>query len=194
MAKKKATARQKPKVYEFTISLAETEPLVWRKVLAHDFIELNELHLLIQLAMGWSDQHLYAFEINRKTYSDDESASEMNYLSANGVILGDILGDSKSFTYAYDFGDGWEHDVEITNTLKNDPRMNYPVCIAGENACPPEDCGGPHGFENLKKVIAGKNSKEKDELLTWLGGFYNPNTFDPNFVNKLLWSGDELDF
>ncbi len=72
--------------------------------------------------------------------------------------------------------------------------MNYPACIAGENACPPEDCGGIPGFEDLKSTLAGKESQEKDELLTWLGGFYNPTTFDPNFVNKyLLWTENDLD-
>lgn len=190
MAKKKSTIRHKLKVYEFIISLTGTKPLVWRKVLAHDFIELGELHLLIQLAMGWTDSHLHSFEINGKVYTDEESAAEMDCFVADGVILGEILDSSRIFTYSYDFGDGWEHNVEITSVLEHDPRMNYPVCIAGENACPPEDCGGLPGFENLKNVIAGKDSEEKDELLTWLGGFYNPNTFDPNFVNKLLWSSD----
>ncbi|MCB0413120.1 MAG: plasmid pRiA4b ORF-3 family protein [Bdellovibrionales bacterium] len=191
MAKKKATAKQKPRVYEFTVSLVNTMPLVWRKFLAHEIIDLDELHMLIQITMGWNNAHLYAFEINGKSYSDEESAVEMDYLPSDGIELRDVLGPSKKFTYTYDFGDDWLHEIEITNILEDDPKMNYPVCIAGENACPPEDCGGPHSFENLKKVITGKNSKEKDELLTWLGGFYNPATFDPNFVNKyFLWEDD----
>jgi hypothetical protein len=190
--KKKVVTRYKPKVYEFTISLAETKPVVWRKVLAHDFIHLNELHLLIQMAMGWNNVHLYTFEINGKTYSDEESATEMDYLLADGTELRHVLGTTKKFIYHYDFGDDWIHEIEITEVLEDDPKMNYPVCIAGENACPPEDCGGPHSFENLKKVIAGKNSQEKDELLSWLGGFYNPKTFDPNFVNKFLFWEEDL--
>ncbi|MCB9061404.1 MAG: plasmid pRiA4b ORF-3 family protein [Halobacteriovoraceae bacterium] len=192
MAKKKTTAKQKPGVYEFTVSLVNTKPLVWRKFLAHEIIDLDELHMLIQITMGWNNAHLYAFEINRKFYSDEESAVEMDYIPSNGIELRDVLGSSKKFTYTYDFGDDWLHEIEITNTLEDDPKMNYPVCIAGENACPPEDCGGPHSFENLKKVISGKNSKEKDELLTWLGGFYNPATFDPNFVNKFFLWDDSL--
>lgn len=69
-------------------------------------------------------------------------------------------------------------------------RLNYPICVGGENACPPEDCGGIHGFEELKKTLTGKDSEEKDEMLAWMGGFYNPKTFDPNFVNKhFLWGG-----
>lgn len=182
--KKKKNVKSKPKVYEFSISLAETSPKVWRKVLAHEFIELNELHLLIQMAMGWEDYHLYSFFINDKHYTDEESALELNHCESDGVLLCDILADTKNFTYTYDFGDDWKHEIEITNILEDDPRMKYPVCIDGENACPPEDCGGPYRFEELKKIIAGKESEEKNEVLTWLGGFYNPKTFDPNFVNK----------
>ena len=193
MAKKKATPRKKVQVYEFTISLLNTKPLVWRKVLAHDFIELEELHFLFQLAMGWDDQHLYSFDINGKTYSDEETALDANYHAVDGIILRDVLGDSKCFKYDYDFGDGWEHEVRITDVLEHDFRMNYPICIAGENACPPENCGGYQGFEHLKQTISGKDSREKDEMLAWLGGFYSPYTFDPNFVNKLFWTGDELD-
>jgi hypothetical protein len=193
MAKKKAAKRTKPNVYEFTITLAETSPVVWRKVLAHDVIELYELHMLIQMSMGWQNAHLFSFEINGKSYSDEETASEMkNTFDAEGVELKDILGDTKKFTYTYDFGDDWLHQIEITNVLEDDKRVNYPICIGGENACPPEDCGGPHGFERLKDVLKGKEGREKDEMMTWVGGFYNPNTFDPNFVNKnFLWANEE---
>jgi hypothetical protein len=189
MAKKKV-ASKKPKVCELTISLPETSPLVWRKVLVHEFIELYELHMLIQISMGWENRHLYSFKINEKSYSDGESAAELkNTFEAEGTLLSDALGGSKKFTYVYDFGDNWVHEVEITNTLEHDPRMQYPVCIGGGNACPPEDCGGLPGFDDLKSIIAGPDSEDKDEMLSWLGGFYDPMTFDPNFVNRfLLWA------
>ena len=191
MAKKKLKSISKslPKVYEFKISLQSTVPVVWRKVLAHEFIKLSELHMLIQMAMGWSASHLFSFEINDKSYTDSESADEMNMTDAEGVNLSDVLGTEKKFSYTYDFGDNWVHEIEITNILKHDPRMNYPVCVGGENACPPEDCGGIPGFDQLKKTLAGTDSEEKDEMLTWVGGYYNPKSFDPNFINKhLLWA------
>lgn len=195
MVKKKTTKNtktKKPKVYEFTVSLMETTPVVWRKFLAHEIIELEDLHMLIQITMGWNDAHLFGFEIDGKFYSDSESAIEMdNTIDVFGLELRDVLNDTKKFKYTYDFGDGWRHQVEITNVLDHDPRMNYPVCIGGENACPPEDCGGSYGFERLKSILVGKDGDDKDEMLTWLGGFYNPYTFDPNFVNKnFLWDVD----
>lgn len=196
MAKKKSTIRKFPKVYEIKISLLNTEPLVWRKILAHEFVELQDLHMLIQMSMGWEANHMYSFDINGKSYTDAISSLEMKSHNSEGVELSKVLGTSKTFKYTYDFGDNWVHSIEIANELEHDPRMQYPICIAGENACPPEDCGGPYGFQELKSTLAGKDSKNKDELLTWLGGFYNPSTFDPNFVNKnFLWEAeDDFDF
>lgn len=177
------TKRKIPKVYEFTVTLEGTQPTIWRKFLAHEFILLGELHMLIQMTMGWKNSHLFSFEIDGKTISDDDPEMD-NELST-------ILGEQKIFTYTYDFGDDWKHRVEVTNVLDDDPRLNYPICIGGENACPPEDCGGTFGFEELKEKLAGPEGEERDEVLEWLGGYYNPLTFDPNFVNSyLLWNDD----
>ncbi|MGE3610369.1 MAG: plasmid pRiA4b ORF-3 family protein [Bacteriovoracaceae bacterium] len=191
MAKKKRL----PKVYELIISLIDTEPVVWRKVLVHEFIELNELHILIQMVMGWQNTHLYAFEIGGKFYSDEESAKELkDTFIADGTMLCDVLEKRKKFSYIYDFGDSWAHEIRITKILETDPRMQYPACIGGENACPPEDCGGPSRFEHLKSVLAGKDCEEKDMIITWVGGYYNPYTFDPNFVNRyMIWAEDEFE-
>lgn len=189
---KKTKARKNPKVYEFTITLQHVEPAVWRKVLAHEFIELMELHGLIQMTMGWEARHLFSFTINGQGYTDSEMAREMNMQDAEGVLLSDVIGETKKFTYTYDFGDGWRHDVEISAVLEHNPRVQYPVCIGGANACPPEDCGGPPGFQSLKNALAGAVSmdgRNRDEMTEWLGGFYDPTTFDPNFVNRfLLWA------
>lgn len=194
MAKKKTALKKvttKPKVYQFKVSLKGTSPLVWRSFLTHEFIELDELHDLIQITMGWKNSHLYSFEINKKSYSnmDDDMGFGDKTLDAEGVLLCDILKDVKSFTYIYDFGDSWIHEVEIIKTLEHNPRMVYPVCIDGDNACPPEDCGGIAGFEDFKKILSGKKCAEQDELLEWVGGFYNPFTFDPNIINQyFLWA------
>jgi hypothetical protein len=191
---KKPKVSKKPKlnrVFEFKVSLVGTKPLVWRSFLAHEIIHLDELHMLIQVGVGWEAKHLYQFHINGVTYSAGEDLGE-NVQPAEGVLLSDVLGSKKKFTYTYDFGDDWEHDVEIVRALEHDSRVRYPICTGGENACPPEDCGGIHGFEELKKKIAGKDSEEKAEMLGWLGGYYNPITFDPNFVNRhFLWADFE---
>jgi len=191
-ASKKSTPKAKPKVYEFTVTLLDTKPVVWRKFLAHEFIELTELHLLIQATMGWQNTHHYEFEIGNESYTETHG-EKTEKTDINGIELRDVLGKEKVFQYVYDYGDYWEHEVKITKVLEDDPRMMYPVCIGGENACPPEDCGGTGGFEDLKELLAGPDSEEKDEMLSFVGGFYNPKTFDPNFVNKnFLWGAEEF--
>ena len=148
MAKKKNTARKlsipkDPKVFEFKVSLPGTKPLVWRSLLAHEFIELEELHGLIQITMGWNSYHLYQFQIGDVIYTDAETASELkNAKVISGQVLHEVLGDNKKFSYTYDFGDDWLHEIEIVATHPHDSRMQYRVCIGGSNAAPPDDCGG----------------------------------------------------
>lgn len=181
--------RKNPSVYEFKVSLLETTPLVWRSFLAHEIIELAELHSLIQMTMGWGAIHFYDFKINGKRFGPTENTGSTKTINDEGLLLCDVLGDTKKFTYTYDHGDNWNHEVEITKVLDHDHRFNYPVCTGGENACPPEDCGGIDSFAELKEVLAGKDCEEKSEILEWVGGFYNPGTFDPNFVNRhFLWN------
>lgn len=190
MAKKKTLRKTKEplKVLELTIKLQDTN--VWRKVLVHDFIELEELHIVIQASMNWDNKHLSSFEINGKSYSDEETAMETDGEDWTEILLKDVLRDAKKFQYIYDFGDDWNHEIEISSVLTHDSRMQYPVCIGGENACPPEDCGGPHGYQELLEILNGPDGEEKDERLAWVGGFFNPHTFDPNLVNHaFLWIG-----
>lgn len=186
---KKTKRTKKLQVYRFMVSLVGTEPLIWRTFLVHDFIELGELHMLIQMSMGWEARHLYEFRIGGESFASSEHADEMGISSAEGLLLKDVLDGERKFTYIYDFGDNWEHQVEILDALEHDPRLTYPVCTGGENACPPEDCGGVYGYQELKTALTGKDSPEKDEALEVVGGFFDPTSFDPNFVNKyFLWA------
>lgn len=192
MAKLRSVKRSSPKVYEFTVSLVGTSPMVWRRFLAHEIINLDELHMLIQMTMGWDASHLYEFQIEKKKYASSEHADDPEAESAEDFALKDVVEGARKFSYLYDFGDRWIHEIEITNVLEHDPTRIYPVCVAGENACPPENCGGPLGFEELKEVLSGKASEEKADCLEGLGGFYYPFSFDPNFVNRyLLWADSE---
>lgn len=185
---KKSKKGSIPKVFEFKVTLLNVNPPVTRIFLAHEFIQLNELHDLIQFTMGWENKHLYKFQINNESFGADEEKIGDEPSELESIELNRVLGEATKFFYDYDFGDFWRHEVEIIKIHEHDSNIRYPTCIGGENACPPEDCGGPHGFEELKKTISGKDSKKKKELLEWLGGFYDPSTFDPNLINRyLLW-------
>jgi hypothetical protein len=88
--------------------------------------------------------------------------------------------------YEYDFGDDWVHEVEVDERLGSDARLSYPLCIGGSRACPPEDCGGPSGYEELLAGLADPRDPQHEELLTWVGGHFDREGFDVNRTNRAL--------
>ena len=92
----------------------------------------------------------------------------------------------REFAYAYDFGDSWEHRIIVEATQKPVADWRYPLCVAGERACPPEDVGGPPGYEGFLEAIAKPKHREHDHLLAWVGGVFDPQGFDINAVNREL--------
>jgi hypothetical protein len=55
--------------------------------------------------------------------------------------------------YEYDFGDGWMHQLELVDRSIHPSQEVLPLFTSGENTCPPEDCGGIHGYKELLKVL-----------------------------------------
>jgi hypothetical protein len=100
--------------------------------------------------------------------------------------LAAALGTRKSFTYLYDFGDGWEHRVSVEKILPADAALKLPQCLDGANACPPEDVGGPPGYEDFLAAIHDPTHEEHAAMLEWCGGAFDPTAFDPTAVNESL--------
>lgn len=188
---KRSKASEAFHVYEFRITLKGTEPKVWRHVLVPTNISLERLHGIIQVVVGWQNSHLYEYEIQAKRYapSDDEFVDVLGKKPGGvNISLSVVLKDVGSFVYRYDFGDSWTHQVDIIGRHNRDEAMIYPVCVGGENACPPEDCGGPPGYHELKEALKDENHEEHMAMKQWVGGYFNPLTFDPNIVNReFLW-------
>ncbi|HAM59032.1 MAG TPA: hypothetical protein DCQ64_27905 [Candidatus Rokubacteria bacterium] len=84
--------------------------------------------------------------------------------------------------YEYDFGDGWEHEITLEATVPRQKGMRYPCCLGGERACPPEDCGGVGGYEDLMAVMRDPTHEEYESTLRWLGGRFDPERFNPKMV------------
>lgn len=189
---KKSDFRKRPQDQIFTlhISLEGTSPVVWRRLMVPGLFTLDKLHSVLQLVMGWQMSHLYDFEIKGERYAepDDFDETKVKSLAAG---LASAVKDQKTFFYNYDFGDGWRHKVTVEDVHARDEMFNYPICIGGENACPPEDCGGAPGFDELKKTLANKKNPEYKERLQWVGGYYDPKSFDANRINRdMLWMVD----
>jgi len=171
-------------VYQLKITLKDIRPPIWRRVLARD-CTLAKLHHIIQAVMGWEDYHLHEFEIGEQRYGDpvqwhgDFTFADPDVANEGKVKLSQLVGQGiKKFPYQYDMGDSWWHIIAFEKTLPAEAGVKYPRCVAGERACPPEDCGGPWGYASLKETIADPSDEEHERMLEWLG-LEDPSDFDP---------------
>ncbi len=176
-------------LFQLKIQLKNVKPAVYRVVLLPESASFFQLHKAIQEAMGWEDYHLFQFfkqrdvsiSIPNKEYDWNE------VLDAQKIKLNEWLNKVKdTITYEYDFGDGWEHAITLEKITENERKVTYPECIRGKRSCPPEDCGGPWGYENLLAVLADKKHPEHEGMQEWIGEGFDPEYFDIEVVNKLL--------
>ena len=145
-----------------------------------------DLHLVIQTLMGWSNSHLYQFIFEKKFYIGNPELIGMYDISDDRVTkLSSIFDKPRTkVLYEYDFGDGWKHDLVLEKILDKDPGQRYPVCLKGERNCPPEDCGGIYGFNDLMKILKDKKSPVYAEIKEWVGENYDPEFFNLALVNE----------
>ena len=134
-------------VYQLRVEPLYLKPAIWRQVLVPGSIKLAKLHRVFQWSMGWEEEHVHEFVFGDIRYGQPypDFLSDPPMLNEARVPLTQALGALKSFTYGYDFGDNWEHQVKIEKILSPDPELRLPLCLAGRNACPPEDVGGSPG-------------------------------------------------
>lgn len=185
MAKKKSKASKKRPpldaslpVFELKITLSFVDPPIWRRVQTGN-CSLDDLHEIIQASMGWENDHMYGFTVGDALCDNPVMGGDGEY-DSRFVYLRDLVQEKLTyFEYEYDFGDGWEHTIEIEKTLPAEAGVRYPRCTGGERACPPEDCGGPFNYANRLESITERDSVEDDEeYLEWCGEDFDPERFD----------------
>ena len=177
--------------YILRVELLEIEPLIWRRLRVPRGIAFTRLHQILQLALGWRDSHLHEFradklvigmkevnEVDAREGIQDEKEWKLQELLDTGVT---------EFEYLYDFGDGWRHRVIVEPATRGGQSGPSPLCLAGENACPPEDVGGPHRYAGFLKALANPAHREHGEFTRWIGGVWDPKGFDLNRVNRDLY-------
>jgi len=162
-------------IYQIKITLLGTKPPIWRRLLVPENMTLARLHKVLQIAMGWTNSHLYMFQAGREFYSPPDPGDRFMDPSAptddRKVRLNQVLESVRAkLIYIYDMGDSWEHSIVLEKRLPVDLNLKYPVCLGGARACPPEDCGGIPGFCDL--VMAGED--------------YDPHAFSVEEVNRSL--------
>jgi len=181
-------------IYEIKVTLKVAGPSIWRRIQVRSDATLGELHAVIQMAMGWNNSHQHHFIVGKPPnlrfigapipYEGDDLPDEKN---EGQILISQVLSATKpKIVYEYDFGDSWEHEVVLEKILDAGARANYPRCIAGENACPPEDVGGVWGYVNFLQAINNPEHNQREEFLEWVGGAFDPEEFDLDAVNKLL--------
>ncbi len=175
-------------IFRIKVSLLEIEPPIWRRLLVPAEITLAELHFVVNEAMGWTNSHLHSFTIDKRTFGDLEldPHNELKFENEGEVTLEALVDTGDKFTYDYDFGDGWAHQIEIEAREAFDHRVAYPLCIGGARACPPEDSHGPLAYPEFLAAIRDPKHPEHEEALTWIGGFFDPEGFDANRTNLAI--------
>lgn len=173
---------------QLRIELRWVRPKVWRRVLVPSSMTLAKLHHVIQAAMGWSDSHLHEFAVGQQRYgeADPQWDSPGDVISERKATIAQALQGAKSAVYTYDFGDGWEHEIKVEAPLAKYLDLKAPVCVDGKNACPPEDCGGPPGYEEFLRTMADPADPEHDAMIEWAGRVWDATEFNLDVVNQEL--------
>lgn len=175
-------------IIQMKISLDDIKPEIWRRFTIDSSSSLADLHITLQVVMGWENYHLYGFYIDDAKYGPEEDESDPE--DANKTTLKSLkLKTKQEFRYVYDFGDDWQHTILIEKIEKSENASELPLCLEGARCCPPEDCGSIPGYENLIKAMQKPKSSEAKDLIEWLGKIYDPEEFDLALINSILQPG-----
>ncbi|NJM99539.1 MAG: plasmid pRiA4b ORF-3 family protein [Phormidesmis sp. RL_2_1] len=183
-------------IYQIKVTLRDIRPPIWRRVQVCSHESLEHLHYVIQLSMGWTNSHLHSFHIQGVEYGmmlpDDLGFDELETHDETKFKLSQVIsGEKFKFSYLYDFGDSWEHEVLVEKVLDADPEVDYPICIKAKRACPPEDCGGSWGYERFLEAIQDPEHPEHEEMLEWRGDAFDPEDPELDEANRQLKRIDE---
>ncbi len=177
-------------IYQIKMTLKDIEPLIWRRFQINGNINLFQLHKIIQTIMGWENAHLHQFLIHDKKYShhgyEPEEFRKETLNEGKFKLNGLITKENTSFIYEYDFGDDWKHELVVENILKDQEQLPHPICLAGENACPPEDCGGPWGYQDFIEAFQDSKHERHKECREWVGNDFDPEALDADRINQHL--------
>ena len=182
------TAKPRPSIYQLKITLTGIEPAIWRRIQVPSTIPLCCLHDAFQAALGWTDSHLHQFEKDGKYWGvpDDGFEDDIEVIDESRVPVSRVLrAEGETMVYVYDFGDNWRHQVVLERVVPSETPTK-PVCVAGERRCPPEEVGGPSGYQEFLEVIFQLGHKEFEHFRGWAGGKFHAEEFDVKAVNKRL--------
>lgn len=186
-AKKKKPAPR----YQFHVSLAFSEPLIWRRIQVPAQINLKQFHKVLQTCMGWSDEHSHQFYVGKIFYEmSSPSGEEKEYDEKKFSLLTLEEAIKWCFTYFYDANEGWEHDIVLEEIKQPQKGGNYPIVLDGEWASPPENIGGVHSYANFLNALQNPKEEKNSKILSDHDiGEFDPDSFDQEKINEDLKKG-----
>ena len=189
----------RPRPIALRTELLDVVPLIWRRSLVSNQWTLAALHKWLQWIMGWMDTHAHEYQVSDGIVAPDWWIREMGnyvdramYRDERRVSIAKVvaeLGARGEFEYRYDMGDGWRLRIVIESPPAGMiHQVPLPLCVAGENAGPPDDVGGPHLYREFLDSIADRRHEQHEENLRWIGGVFDAKGFDLNRLNR-DWKG-----
>ena len=173
--------------FQLHVELQEVTPVVWRRILVPTSVRLSMLADVLIAAMGWSNSHLHCFEVADQRYGMQFDEYPEGEIDEKSVTVLQALRNVKRFEFEYDFGDGWTHEITVEAQLSSSLGLKAAVCLEGENACPPDDCGGPGGYEQMLDALADPSNEEHEDYVRWMGGMsFDRTAFDLLTTNAAL--------
>lgn len=182
--------------YRIRVDLDGAEPPVWRRLELANDLTLEQVHHVLQTAMGWTDSHLHDFASGDSPADDlaqhyrpqDSIDNDLEGIDETTVRLGEVLVEpGDRLFYTYDFGDDWTHTLHVEAVVPSGADHQSPaICVAGARACPPEDCGGVWGYHELLTALSQPPDADNKELRDWVGPDFDPDRFDIDDVNAAL--------
>jgi hypothetical protein len=174
-------------IYQLKVTLDEIRPRIWRRLRVPGEITMADLHHVIQIAMGWSGAHRHRYVVGGELIGAPGLDLARSVTREIDVRLVEVALERTRFRYEYDFGDRWAHEVLVERVLPSMGGASDAIaCLDGRRACPPEDCGGPDGYEELLEILDDPQHAEHADRIVWVGGAFDAEAFDCAEVNERL--------
>jgi hypothetical protein len=169
-------------IYKIRISLQDSNPEIWRELKISPDILLPDFHKVIQTTMGWKNCHMHSYRKRRLYFGnpdfEDDYCENKDFNDYKDIPLRAVLKTIGSeIIYEYDPGDGWEHDITLLKIMEKEAVI-HPVCTAGKQNCPPENCGGIIGFYDFLEILKDENHEQYEEVKEWMDEDYDPEYFN----------------
>jgi hypothetical protein len=181
------------RLWQVTITIADIKPAIWRRLLLPEDLNFAQLHEVIQAAFGWTDSHLHHFIVGGLVVGapefDEGGLNRHQTLDASKIFLRDLVTadlDKTKILYEYDFGDSWRHWIAFDSQAPEEPGNSYPQVVDGRRCAPPEDVGGPPGYQRFLEAWRNPKHKEHKAMRDWASRAFDPEAFDRDKAQKAV--------